>query len=213
MLKLRLPVADAGYRRQASSCVPFKPHSWLSRSCHILLVATTFFAAACGDTIWTVPTLTAEPPEGDDHEIEKLKGLLEETRRRMEKTRRTAMMALAGEPSSRRDWPLQLGAIVLGAVLAGYVAFTLPVSPEHARTRAHLDTLEKQDMENLQERYKSDLANLRDETSRIYTQFQWLIGLVVTMIVALSGLILANLKRPEPKPVTSDDDTESDDKA
>jgi hypothetical protein len=68
---------------------------------------------------------------------------------------------------------------------------SLSQSPEKAVALPLL----KQQITDMQEKDRGDLDNVHGEIGRLYTMMQWFLGLMLTLIIGVGGLIVNNLKR------------------
>jgi site-specific recombinase len=53
----------------------------------------------------------------------------------------------------------------------------------------------RQQITDLQEKNHGDLDNVHGEIGRLYTMMQWFLGLMITLIIGVGGLIVNNLKQ------------------
>lgn len=55
--------------------------------------------------------------------------------------------------------------------------------------------LMKQQITDMQDKNRGDIDNVHGEIGRLYTMMQWFLGLMVTLIIGVGGLIVNNLKQ------------------
>jgi hypothetical protein len=73
------------------------------------------------------------------------------------------------------------------------MSVSLETTPEKALSTVVI----KQRLDSLQDRTRGDIDSIHGEIGRLFTLTQWFIGLIFTIALGVSGLAIANFRKPK----------------